>query len=218
MDHSKILYHNHIAIYPNAVSNDFCDALIKNFKDVLVPYKVTPRERDYSEGKDLSVKDTAIGFDLVNKEYQDYLFTEIMWETILPLYMSKYNGYRSVFYTFGCRFDGFNIQETNPGEGYHVWHHEWAPTEIAVERTLVWTLYLNDVEEGGETEFLDIPFRAKPKKGTLCIFPSAPTHQHRGNPPLSGTKYLATGWIETASKQIIVTPTNPQPNNNPPNE
>ena len=217
MDHSKILYHNHIALYPNAVPDAFCDTLIKNFKDKIDSNKVPTREKTFEEFKGgLSVKDTSIGYDLVNKEYQDYLFTEIMWETILPLYMSKYNGYRSLFHTFGCRFDGFNIQQTNPGEGYHVWHHEWAPTDICIERALVWTLYLNDVEEGGETEFLDIPFRAKPKKGTLSIFPSSPTHQHRGNPPLSGTKYLATGWIETASTQIIITPSSSTPDNTPP--
>ena len=54
---------------------------------------------------------------------------------------------------------------------------------------------MNDVEEGGETEFLYQSFRVKPKAGTLILFPSFFTHTHRGNPPLKGVKYLATGWI-----------------------
>lgn len=48
----------------------------------------------------------------------------------------------------------------------------------------------------GETEFLYYPRRIKPKQGTLIVFPGAFTHAHRGNPPLSGDKYIITGWIE----------------------
>jgi hypothetical protein len=52
------------------------------------------------------------------------------------------------------------------------------------------------VEEGGETEFLYLSQRVKPKTGRLVIFPSGYVHTHRGNPPLSGEKYIMTGWIE----------------------
>jgi hypothetical protein len=57
-------------------------------------------------------------------------------------------------------------------------------------------LYLNDVEEGGETEFLYFSKRVKPKQGTLLLFPASFTHTHRGNPPLSGTKYIMNTWLE----------------------
>jgi len=57
-------------------------------------------------------------------------------------------------------------------------------------------LYLNDVEEGGETEFLYQKMRVKPTKGTILIWPADWTHTHRGNPPLSGDKYIYTGWME----------------------
>jgi hypothetical protein len=57
-------------------------------------------------------------------------------------------------------------------------------------------LYLNDVEDGGETEFLYQRMRVKPKQGTLLIWPAGFTHTHRGNPPLSNNKYVITGWSE----------------------
>ena len=57
-------------------------------------------------------------------------------------------------------------------------------------------MYLNDVEEGGETEFLYQSRRVKPKRGRLAIWPAQFTHMHRGNPPLSGDKYVITGWVE----------------------
>ena len=59
-------------------------------------------------------------------------------------------------------------------------------------------LYLNTVEEGGETEFLYQSVRFKPVKNTLLIWPAGYTHTHRGNPPLSNEKYIVTGWVEWA--------------------
>jgi hypothetical protein len=56
-------------------------------------------------------------------------------------------------------------------------------------------VYLNDIVEGGETEFLHQRKRIKPKKGTVLLFPPYFTHTHRGNPPLSNEKYAITGWM-----------------------
>lgn len=85
------------------------------------------------------------------------------------------------------------VQRTEPGGGFHQWHCEQASIEAA-RRALVWTIYLNDIEEGGETEFLHQSKRVKPEAGKLSVFPAAFTHLHRGNPPLSQVKYIATGW------------------------
>jgi hypothetical protein len=57
-------------------------------------------------------------------------------------------------------------------------------------------MYLNDVDDGGETEFLYQSKRYKPVKGRVLIWPAGFTHVHRGNPPLSGEKYIATSWLE----------------------
>ena len=86
------------------------------------------------------------------------------------------------------------IQKTEPGQGYHAWHYESTPS--APYRKLATMIYLNDGFEGGETEFLYQSTRVKPVENTLVIFPAGYTHAHRGNPPLKGTKYLLTGWIE----------------------
>ena len=42
-----------------------------------------------------------------------------------------------------------------------------------LQRALVYSIYLNDVEDGGETEFLHFSQRVKPKKGRLVIWPAA---------------------------------------------
>ena len=64
-------------------------------------------------------------------------------------------------------------------------------------RVLAWTVYLNDVEEGGETEFLYQQLKIKPKANTAAIWPGGFTYLHRGNPPISETKYILTGWFSS---------------------
>ena len=69
-------------------------------------------------------------------------------------------------------------------------------------RLLVFSLYLNDGYEGGETEFLFQKKRMKPQKDRLLIWPAQFTHTHRGNTVLKGDKYLLTGWVEFSNQWI----------------
>ena len=87
----------------------------------------------------------------------------------------------------------FKIQASLPGQGYNVWHSEWCMDNQ--NRFLVWILYLNDIEDGGETEFLYYPRRVQPRAGDVIVWPASFTHTHRGNPPLKDKKYIVTGWI-----------------------
>ena len=85
------------------------------------------------------------------------------------------------------------IQKTPIGGGYHGWHCE-SMDAVVSNRLIVWTVYLNDVEEGGETEFLYQNKRIRSNKGSVLLFPASYTHTHRGNPPISNEKYILTGW------------------------
>jgi hypothetical protein len=91
-----------------------------------------------------------------------------------------------------------NLQRYTDGRGgYPYWHCEHYPRHPDAEtlhRTVLWTLYLNDGFEAGETEFLYQQRRVVPRSGTLLIAPVAFTHTHRGNTPRGGDKYIATGW------------------------
>lgn len=117
---------------------------------------------------------------------------EKIWSEYFPQYVSTYASLES---SKSFAIHEMKIQKTLPGQGYHIWHYENNQRTTSA-RAFNYQIYLNDVAEGGETEFLYYSRREKPQQGTLLIYPCGFTHTHRGNPPLSGTKYLLNGWIE----------------------
>ena len=84
---------------------------------------------------------------------------------------------------------------TPPNDGFHIWHTDWGPMPEFIGRVLAAQFYLNDVEEGGETEFYHQKRKIKSKKGRLAIWPIGFTHTHRGNNPISNAKYVVTVWF-----------------------
>ena len=54
--------------------------------------------------------------------------------------------------------------------------------------------YLNDVTDGGETEFKYQKLKVKPVKGKMVMWPTDFTHTHRGITSPTQEKYIATGW------------------------
>lgn len=92
-----------------------------------------------------------------------------------------------------------NLQWYRADEGgYPYWHCELYPRDASCEtlhRHLLWTLYLNDAFEEGETEFMYQARKVKPRTGSLLIAPAGFTHTHRGNRPKGGDKFIATSWV-----------------------
>lgn len=90
--------------------------------------------------------------------------------------------------------------------GYPYWHCELYPRDASADtlhRHLLWTLYLNDELEQGETEFLFQQRKARPRTGSLLIAPTAFTHTNCGNRPVGGDKFIATSWILFQSAQAL---------------
>jgi hypothetical protein len=100
-----------------------------------------------------------------------------------------------------------NIQRYKKGKGgYPHWHSEQYPQADgyeALHRVVLYMYYLNDVDEGGETEFYYQAKKINPSKGTMVVAPASFTHSHRGNTPISDDKYIATSWILFNRKEKI---------------
>ena len=88
----------------------------------------------------------------------------------------------------------WNIQHYKPNEGFFGWHCERSAYQ-SDQRALVFMTYLNDVNDGGETEFFHQKLKVKPVKGKTVIWPTDFTHLHRGISSPTEHKYIATGWF-----------------------
>lgn len=91
--------------------------------------------------------------------------------------------------------ENFNIQHYKPKEGFYKWHAErTSDIHPMSARHLVFMTYLNDVTDGGETEFYYQKLKVQPKKGLTLIWPADWTHTHRGITSKTQEKYIITGW------------------------
>jgi len=193
MNKRKNKIENFIGIYDGYIPSTQCDDAIEFFK------KQDELKKTYDR---ILIENTTK--DKKNDKAMD-IQSVVEWPTrFKPLLLnldqvlSHYSKKTSIkeFYDVP-RFDYtyIKIQKTIPGEGYHVWHLEHGPSVDSAFRALVFSIYLNDVKEGGETEFLYQSMRIKPKKGRVVIFPAGFPYVHRGNQPLKGEKYLMTSWF-----------------------
>ena len=97
--------------------------------------------------------------------------------------------------------DVFKIQKYNPGECYSALHCEAMGSGLS--RVLAWMFYLNDVTEGGETEFPSQDKKFQPRCGDLLIWPAHFTHPHRGIASKTQVKYIITGWTSYTELQEV---------------
>ena len=192
-----------MGIFPNAASKEFCEDLIKwfehNNKEGKGGGKKTLSRQQIEKNVSKTNKDSEIywlGLDNMLVEREHPILTEfdsIVWKS-----------YTKLQEVYGAGLDqigahklstSIKIQRYQPTQGYHVWHPDIS-SQYNSGRVLVCLLYLNTVKEGGETEFLYQKMRIPAVQGTLAMFPTTWTHLHRGNPPLSGNKYVINTWLQ----------------------
>ncbi len=77
--------------------------------------------------------------------------------------------------------------EINKEDCFEVHFDNYGPTS---NRYLAFLWTLNDVMEGGETEFIDLNIKLKPSQGRLIIFPPYWMYKHQGKVPISNAKYI----------------------------
>ena len=182
---------NHIGIFKNFMTDELINSYITFFNNCEEQGAVYPRKEDETLVSDNAIS-TIMGSVNTALTYSNKPFISMFFKDVYPLYTQKYSHLKKLA---THNILEVKIQKTKVGEGYHMWHCENAEMK-ARNRILAFSVYLNDVAEGGETEFLYQKCRFKPERNTMLVWPSQFTHVHRGNPPLSNDKYIITGWVE----------------------
>ena len=88
----------------------------------------------------------------------------------------------------------FNVQKYSKGDHFSQIHTERSTLENS-NRLFAWMTYLNDVDDGGTTNFTHYDMKIKPKIGKTLIWPAEWTHAHSGEILNNGVKYIITGWM-----------------------
>ena len=140
--------------------------------------------------------DVHIYLDNQDKEILNY-YQELT--KVTEEYKKKYK-YCDVQQDKWARTEGWNLQKYNPKEGYFIKHYERYGL-VTVYRHLAFMTYLNDVRDGGETEFYYQKLKIKPETGLTLLWGCDWTFTHRGITSPTETKYIATGWYSYRMKK-----------------
>jgi len=174
---------NLIRVYEHALEADKCDDLLRFFELFKHKHIVNgAKEYEYLEGCQWTELDL---YPITDQAFHDFM-TGMMLE-----YKARYEKDCSISPPlpepagiYGLRMKRYDCS----GKEQFVPHMDaYGP---ASRRFLVFLWYLNDVAEGGETEFVDLDIRVKPRKGTLLMFPPYWMYRHAGRPPVSNPKYI----------------------------
>ena len=93
------------------------------------------------------------------------------------------------------------MKRYNDSSNQHTYHADSTATS---PRLLAVLIYLNEVEAGGETVFLNQGLAVKPKCGRVLVFPTAFTYIHAGRRPHKGRKYVVANFFFAKSEGMRV--------------
>lgn len=192
----KSQYNNFIGMYQDVYPDGFCNHVINEFERLLKSGVCNNRQTAENTTKTRK-EDFHYFMNLKNNPMSP--FNEIcvneIFLTGLQNCFDDYVDEFDILRDYNLRCTTLKMQKTDPGAGYHVWHAEQG-SDADASRCLVYSAYLNTIDDAGETEFLYQKLRVPPKENTVIIWPAAFTHTHRGNVVHGNrSKYIITGWF-----------------------
>ena len=182
MDELQDLIH----IYENALEPDICNFLISLFDQV--PDKHERHDNDgkpnftqfnFTENRELTPEVSQVHNHIIKKifEYRDKYY-EFVDKRVFPEEHA---------------LEQFRIKKYEPNDVDQFDTHVDVVDYGTARRFLSFMWYLNDVESGGKTIFKDV--QIQPKQGTLIMFPPLWMYPHKGECPISGTKYIMSAYL-----------------------
>lgn len=175
-----------IFVFNNLIDSDFCDSLIEKF--------------ELSKNK----KKGTISFSNINENVKKstdlYLSTEQN-ELIHNVHKKLKNAFCEITKEYKqlenlpLYLTGLIVQKSEKNDGFYKPHTDNQFGDLNYERFLAGIIYLNDVEEGGETRFYRPNIDIKPEKGKVVFFPATWKYLHEGCVPVSNDKYIITTFV-----------------------
>jgi len=174
-----------IIVLDNVLSNQECNQLIEFSKDNLKRSKISSS----GEGEVNDIRTSSSMFFQGNEnDILEKLEKRISAIMCIPIEHAE----------------GIQILKYTPGQEYKAHFDFFNSASKAAKNNRISTLviYLNDVEEGGETYFPKLNLSISPKKGSAVYFEYFYNNEdlneltlHGGAPVIKGEKWVATQWM-----------------------
>lgn len=176
-----------IRTYDAALEGDFCERMIQSFEKLT--HLQARNGRDVMPQLPESAW-TELNISKVDASLEAYFRKQAMH------YLDKYNEEIALTLPIPLRsrFEDLRIKRYTVVDGDQFQPH-FDAKDYSSNRYLVFLWYLNDVAQGGETEFCDLGLRVQARAGRLLVFPPYWMFQHAGLPPRSNDKYMISTYL-----------------------
>jgi hypothetical protein len=176
----------------NIKNYELCNEIINFFEE----NKILQKNGEIGSGKDFTKKKTTdISVrpnDLKNNEFKCFNnYIDELYKCFID-YQHQWPFMRSCIKDVDIGV--FNVQKYSKGDHFSQIHTERYSVHTS-NRLFAWMTYLNNVEDGGVTNFLHYDIKIKPEIGKTLIWPAEWTHAHSGEILNNGEKYIITGWM-----------------------
>lgn len=172
-----------IVILGNVLSNEECDELIRLSKDKMQRSKI---------GSTREVDELRTSSSMFFQEGENEIVARVE---------KRISSIMSIPIEHG---EGLQILKYTPGQEYKAHYDFFSSTSKVANNNRISTLimYLNDVEQGGETFFPKLNLSVTPQKGMAVYFEYFYNDEdlnkltlHGGAPVITGEKWVATQWM-----------------------
>ena len=177
----------------NIKNDSLCKEIISFFDE----NKTLQKQGNTTFGKDYTKKRTTdINIkpnDLKNDKFKCFnIYIEELYKCFID-YQLQWPFLKSI--VKDVDIGSFNVQKYSKGDHFSQIHTERTGLRTS-NRLFAWMTYLDNVEDGGTTNFLHYDIKIKPEIGKTLIWPAEWTHAHSGEILNNGEKHIITGWMD----------------------
>lgn len=187
----------HMYIIDNFLSKQECDMIINKMKTNLRPSTITNKnepDKYYRTSKTSDLKNSDPFIKKINNKICDYIGIPNKYSETL----------QGQYYDVGNEFKKHTDYFKSTNKDYKKYLGKQG------QRTWTFMIYLNNVKEGGETEFPKLNLKLKPTQGKAVIWCNLnnnksvnPYTLHIGKPVIKGEKYIITKWFREYDKLFL---------------
>jgi len=177
-----------IQVFDDALPAEFCAQMVESFQRT--GHLHVPNGRGYRRGFDASAWTELNISPLADAGFKGLFIKQI------DEHLARYNERLGLTLPVPNRprIEDIRIKRYRAGSDERFEPHFDALDDKA-NRYLVFLWYLNDVADGGETEFCNLGIKVAPRTGRLLMFPPYWMFQHAGLAPISNDKYIVSTYL-----------------------